>query len=66
MGFELDTYAFLPEINFHRLYKHREETCGCQEGEGWNGMRWEFGLEMKTITCRLNKQCSPTVQHREL
>ena len=21
---------------------HREQTCGCQGGESWGGMEWEF------------------------
>ena len=23
---------------------YREPTCGCQGGEGWGGMDWEFGF----------------------
>ena len=28
-----------------QTHRHREQTCGCQEG-GWGGggMKWEFGV----------------------
>ena len=45
----------------------REQTCGCQ-GRGereWDRQRvWDW--QMQTITFRMDKQCGPTVQHREL
>ena len=36
---------------------HREQTCGCQEGEGkeWNG-RGIWGQLMQTITFRMDKR----------
>ena len=27
-----------------QTHGHREETCGCQGGEGASGMEWEFGV----------------------
>ena len=27
-----------------RSYRHKEQTCGCQAGEGGSGMDWEFGV----------------------
>ena len=24
--------------------RHREQTCGCQGGEGGSGIDWEFGV----------------------
>ena len=26
-----------------QTHRHREQTCGCQGGEGGAGMEWEFG-----------------------
>ena len=26
-----------------QTHRHREQTCGCQEG-GWGGKDWEFGV----------------------
>ena len=23
---------------------HREQTCGCRGGKGWEGKDWEFGI----------------------
>ena len=47
----------------HRL---REQTCGYQElGKEWE----ELGIwsqQMQSITFRMDKQCGPAVQHREL
>ena len=25
-------------------HRHGEQTCGCQEGGGWSGMDWKFGV----------------------
>ena len=47
----------LKEKHTHR---HREQTCGCQVGEGGRGMEWEFGIS------RCNKPLGPTIQQREL
>ena len=50
-----------------QTHRHREQTCGCQEGEGrkWDG--WgDWGCQMQTTTFRMDKQCGLTVQHREL
>ena len=27
-----------------QTHRHREETCGCQGGEGGGGKDWEFGI----------------------
>ena len=27
-----------------QTHRHREQTCGCQEGGGGEGMDWEFGI----------------------
>ena len=46
---------------------HREQTCGHQGGGGrkWDG--WGvWGWQMQTIAFRMDKQCGPTVQHREV
>ena len=29
-----------------QTHRHREQTCGCQEG--WGGIDWEFGIDMYT------------------
>ena len=26
--------------------RHREQTCGCQEGRGGEGMEWQFGRKL--------------------
>ena len=47
--------------------RHREQTCGCQGGGGWE--RDKLGVwdqQMQTIIYRMDKQQGPTVQHREL
>ena len=31
------------------LHRHREQTCGCQEGGGGGGKDWEFGLSRCTL-----------------
>ena len=45
-----------------QTHKQREQTCGCQEGEGisekWSG---SLGLANKSITYRMNKQQGPTI-----
>ena len=50
-----------------QTHRHREQTCGCQGrgGREWDGLG-VGGWQMQTITFRINKQSSPTVQHREL
>ena len=50
-----------------QTHRHREQTCGCQGGGGWE--REGLGVwdqQMQTIIYRTDKQQSPTVQHREL
>ena len=42
---------------------HREQTCGCQGGG--SGMDWEFGVSGCKLF-RMDEQCGPAVQHREL
>ena len=46
---------------------HKEQTGGCQGGEGWgrDGLG-VWGQRMQTIIYRMDKQQGPTVQHREL
>ena len=46
---------------------HREQTCGCQGGGGWERVVGGFGdQQMQTGIYRIDKQQGPTVQHREL
>ena len=44
-----------------QTHRHTEQTCGCQGGgrveEEWIG---NLGLEMQTITYRMDKQQGPT------
>ena len=50
-----------------QTHRHREQTCGCQGGEGWG--REGLGVwdqQMQTVIYRMDKQQGPTVQHREL
>ena len=47
--------------------RHREQTWGCQgggerEGDGWGA----WGLQMQTMSWRMDTTCGPAVQHREL
>ena len=45
-----------------QTHRHREQTCGCQGGEGWE--REELGVwdkQMQTIIYRMDKQKGPTV-----
>ena len=38
-----------------QTYRHREQTCGCQGGEGKEGLEaWD--QQMQTITYRMDKQ----------
>ena len=50
-----------------QTHRHREQTCGCQGGGGWerDGLG-VWGQQMQTIIYRMDKQQSPTVQYREL
>ena len=41
-----------------QTHRHGEQTYGCQEEE--SGMDWEFEVS------RMDKQWSPTAQHRKL
>ena len=50
-----------------QTHRHREQTCGCQDGEGKE--RDPLGVwswEMQTTTFRMDKQQGPNVRHREL
>ena len=50
-----------------QTHRHREQICGCQDVGGWE--RDGLGVwdqQMQTIMYRMDKQQSPTVQHREL
>ena len=43
-----------------QTHRHREQTCGCQRGEGWG--RDGLGVwdqQMQTIICRMDKQQCP-------
>ena len=33
-----------------QTHRHREQTCGCQ-GEGGEGMDWEFGISRGKLLC---------------
>ena len=48
-------------------YRHRDQTCGCQGemGRERDGLG-VWGWQMQTITFRMNKQQTPTVQCEEL
>ena len=44
-----------------------EQSWGCQgEGEEGEGGLGVWGLQMQTVTFRIDKQQGPTVQHRDL
>ena len=45
--------------------RHREQTCGCQEGRGGEGMEWQFRCKLLYID-RMDKWQGSTVYHREL
>ena len=49
-------------LSMKQTHRHREQTCGCQEGGGW-GRGWigSLGLAMQTIIYRMDKQQGPTV-----
>ena len=48
-----------------QTHRHKEQTYGCQGGEGREGLGvWD--QQMQTIIYRMDKQQGPTVQHREL
>ena len=54
-------------ISMKQKQTHREQTCGCQGGGGWEreGLgAWD--QQMKVSIHRMDKQQGPTVQHREL
>ena len=50
-----------------QTHRHREQTCGCQEGGVWerDGVGG-WGQQLQTSTYRMDKQQGPTVEHREL
>ena len=33
-----------------QIYGHGEQTCGCQEGRGGNGMDWEFMVSIGKLS----------------
>ena len=33
-----------PSTKQKGTHRHREQTCGCQGGQGGSGMDWEFGV----------------------
>ena len=40
-----------------QTHRHREQTCGCQEGGDWGGMEWEVGVSRsKILYIELTKQ----------
>ena len=47
-------------------HKHREQTCGCQEGGEWGpeGLVGSQGLADVNQYIRMDKQQGPTVYHR--
>ena len=50
-----------------QTHRHREQTCGCQGGGGWE--RDGVGVwdqQMPTSIYKLGKQQGPTVEHRDL
>ena len=50
-----------------QTHGHREQTCGCQGGGGWerNGLGvWD--QQMQTGIYRMDKQQGLTIQHREI
>ena len=51
-----------------QAHRHREQTCGSQDGWGW-GKREGLGFggwQRQTITFRMDKPQGPNVQHKEL
>ena len=54
-------------LSMKQAHRHREQTCGCQGGGGWekDGLG-VWGQQMQTIIYRMDKQQRPTVEHREL
>ena len=36
-----------------QTHRHREQTCGCQQEEGWGGKDWELRLAEANY-CRQN------------
>ena len=48
-----------------QTHRHRRQTCGCQgEGRVGRGEVWDW--QKQTTTYRVDKQRSPTIQHRKL
>ena len=48
-------------------HRHREQTCGREEGGGWGRDGWGvWGQQMQTIIYRMDKQQGPPVEHPEL
>ena len=49
-----------------QMYRHGEQTCGCQGVGGWERDGLEvWGQCMQTITFTMVKQQGPTVQYKE-
>ena len=58
-----------------QTHRHREETCGCQEGGWWTGMDWEVEVSRckllhlervnnKVLLCRIGNYIqSPGLDH---
>ena len=54
-------------LSTKQTHRQREQTSGCQGGEGWG--REVLGVwdsQMQIIIYRMGEQQGPTVEHREL
>ena len=49
-----------------KTHRYREQTCGCQVGWWQREGLGVWGQQMKATMYRMDRQQSPTVQHREL